>query len=212
MQSLALEMAQNQDTTKESRLEEWSLGELKKEWEVVKTRIYSSQSIQQRVKHLQVETGKKFYLHRKGNIQKKENHQHRCCSWNCICEWLPPESGGRTRRLIRKLQEVLKGVESFPDPIFYILDIELMGLKLETKQTKNPTHKNKTKNTIYCYARIENLQIWKDSHPKTKQHIIKISTSAHISPQVKKFTSRFICICRGCRVTLSVLGPISKIQ
>lgn len=41
---------------------------VEKEWEVVKTRIYSSQSIQQRVKHLQVETGKKFYLHRKGNI------------------------------------------------------------------------------------------------------------------------------------------------
>lgn len=67
---------------------------------------------------------KKIYLHRKGNIQRKENHEHRCHSWNYICEWLPPESGGRTGKLIRKLQEVLKGIESFHHPffIFWILN------------------------------------------------------------------------------------------
>lgn len=66
-------MAQNQDSTKESRLEEWSLVELKKQWEVVKTRTCSSQrAFQQRVKHLQVETrkssictGKAIYRERK---------------------------------------------------------------------------------------------------------------------------------------------------
>lgn len=52
-------MAQNQDSTKESRLEEWSLVQLKKQWEAVKTRArFSQRAFQQRVKHLQTGTGK----------------------------------------------------------------------------------------------------------------------------------------------------------
>lgn len=50
-------MVQHQDNTEESRLEEWSLVQLKKGWVgVKKTRACFSQRVfQQRVKHLHVE-------------------------------------------------------------------------------------------------------------------------------------------------------------
>lgn len=77
---------------------------------------------------------KKFYLHRKGNIQRKENHQHRCRSWNCICEQ------GKNREAHRKTAGRPKRSGELSPPLFHILDIELMGIKLKTKQTKSITY------------------------------------------------------------------------
>jgi len=58
-------MVQHQDTAKESRLEEWSLAQLKKRWVGVKTRAcFGERAFQYRVKYL--------VLDRKRCIQRKE--------------------------------------------------------------------------------------------------------------------------------------------
>lgn len=143
-------MAQNQDSTKEPRLEEWSLVEFKKQWEVVKTRVHSSRrAFQKRVKPI-TRNWEKFYLHRRGKIQRKENHQHRCHHWNCICNDClqsqrqnrePHQETAGSPKRTSTLKDFLKGLpKELSSPLFHILDLELMGLKLKTKQTKNTSH------------------------------------------------------------------------
>lgn len=92
---------------------------------------------------------KKSYLHRKGNIQRKENHQHRCHSWNCICEWLPPESGGRNREAHQETSESTERNRASITPLSYS-GYWTDGAKIKNKANKihRTLKQNKTRSLL----------------------------------------------------------------
>lgn len=84
-------MAQNQ----ESRLEEWSLVHLKKQWEAVKTRArFSQRAFQQRVKDLQVETGKSTICTEKATSRERKIINTHVASVNDCLQSQEAEQGG----------------------------------------------------------------------------------------------------------------------
>lgn len=130
-------MAQNQDSTKESRLEEWSLEQLRKQWEAVKTRArFSQRAFQQRVKHLQVETGKSSTC-----TEKAISRERKIINTDVAAGMASVRVRRQNREAHRKTAGRPKRSGEFSPPLFHVPDIELMGIKLKTKQTKNITHK-----------------------------------------------------------------------